>query len=161
MSDQSPIWDQQPDEPARLYARFDAYRLAGPTRSIRAIYQVQNATKGHAPGCWYSDALAWNWKARAEAWDAFERERLRQQRAVDLDRQYATDASLAERAVALLDQMLDHVRPEFVTITELCRFAEFWIELRRSSLQTPALLALEEKMAQLQKVIGERSNSNS
>lgn len=73
-------WEIQPSEPPRWYARFEAYRRLGPTRSIERVFEAEvdaGAVNGRRPGqAWYKAAREWRWQERAEAWDAAERERL-------------------------------------------------------------------------------------
>ena len=73
-------WEIQPSEPPRWYARFEAYRRLGPTRSIERVFEAEvdaGAVNGRRPGqAWYKAAREWQWAERAEAWDAAERERL-------------------------------------------------------------------------------------
>ena len=99
-------WARQPDEPARWYARFDVYRLLGPTRTIEATYrliaQLENLT-GSRPGqAWYAAAKTYDWQPRADAWDAHERQRLR---AIDEDRRF--DAR--EHRLTMIDRLLGAV----------------------------------------------------
>ncbi len=82
-------YDQQPSEPAQWYDRFTRYRLLGPMRSIRKTYQQELeddclATTGkivklseiRVPTPWYDISKEWHWKARAEEWDAENRQKL-------------------------------------------------------------------------------------
>jgi len=67
----SPPWSRQPNETTRWYARFLAYRLLGPNRSLYAAYQLEKQQPHRGvPGAWRKNAQAWFWQARAEAWDA-------------------------------------------------------------------------------------------
>lgn len=74
------IWKRLPDEVAVWYARFEAYRLIGPARSIDECYRRVSGLhrlSGARPGqAWYKAAEKWEWQVRAEAWDEAERERL-------------------------------------------------------------------------------------
>jgi hypothetical protein len=65
------------------YARFEAFRLAGPQRSLIDIYHTERANAGKraaqkVPGSWTETAKKWNWYERVEAWDVYQ---LGQQRA--------------------------------------------------------------------------------
>ncbi|NJL53930.1 hypothetical protein HC928_01405 [bacterium] len=50
-------WDQQPEEPDRWFSVFEQFRLAGPKRSLLAIYNAERAAKNqlpavNVPGSW-------------------------------------------------------------------------------------------------------------
>lgn len=67
-------WDQMDGEANRWYQRFNAFRLAGPGRSILAVSNAEKALKGrneskYTPGSWRNAAEKWHWKERANAWD--------------------------------------------------------------------------------------------
>lgn len=77
------LWDRQQDEagslePNRWYSRFEIYRRMGPDRSLLGacnIWRVRKGTKKYnaVPGAWTNAFTKWNWKVRAEAWDAHEK----------------------------------------------------------------------------------------
>lgn len=79
--EQSPrkAWEQQPDEPAAAYARFQVYLTLGRTRSLELAYASQKAAKkrdkprGAAKtsisGTWAADCSKYNWVERALAYD--------------------------------------------------------------------------------------------
>ncbi len=75
------IWERNPDEPDRWYARFEVYRLLGPNRSLSGTYRLVTQLLGRggkAPGqAWHQAAQRWRWQARAQAWDQAEEARLR------------------------------------------------------------------------------------
>lgn len=74
------VWKRLPDEVPVWFARFEVYRLIGPSRSIDECYRRVSGLhrlSGARPGqAWYKSAERWRWQARAEAWDEAERERL-------------------------------------------------------------------------------------
>jgi hypothetical protein len=81
--EQPPVWARQEGEPANWYARFEAYRLAGPQRSLLGLYneERQKAEKGSAqkvPGAWAEAAEKWHWRQRCEQWDMHQIERQRE-----------------------------------------------------------------------------------
>ena len=96
-------WNRQHQEPARWYARFDVYRNLGTRRTIdecyRCVAQVEGLRASRPGSLWYETAKHWNWSARAEAWDAAERERLR---TIEADRRF--DAR--EQRLSMIDQLL-------------------------------------------------------
>ena len=87
-------WDRQPDEPTRWFRRLQAFCGMGPGRSVLAAYKQDAQRKGakkvatrHAPTAWHDAATAWNWRARADAYDghqADERERQWQERQLEI-----------------------------------------------------------------------------
>jgi hypothetical protein len=92
-NEQQEVWDRQPDEPVRWYARFALFRDMGPARTklgavnLEKRLEAQKAGKGgkeqtfkpatRTPGAWEEAFRQWNWKKRVEAWDE-EQERLAQ-----------------------------------------------------------------------------------
>jgi hypothetical protein len=94
------MWDRMRGEPNQLYDRFCRFRDLGPERTIRAVYRQEWATRSTKPcpavnGTWFLHSRAWQWVARAEAYDAHQRE---------LDRRGREEALTAarERRLALL-----------------------------------------------------------
>jgi hypothetical protein len=81
MSDRIDIlpWERQPGESARAFSAFTAYRDAGPGRSLAKAYDLHrqrtspgSATRrsAQAPGHWHGWSRQFDWRSRAEAWDA-------------------------------------------------------------------------------------------
>lgn len=67
-------WEQMDGEPNRWYQRFNAFRLAGPGRSILTVSNAEKVLKGlkeskYPAGSWRNAAEQWQWKIRANAWD--------------------------------------------------------------------------------------------
>jgi hypothetical protein len=78
-------WNRLPREPAKWYARFEIYLSLGPERSVtlahlRVCQMRQDATHWTPPAgsksTWYHKFYAWQWEARAEAWDEHNRANL-------------------------------------------------------------------------------------
>lgn len=71
-------WERRDGEPDNWYARFDRFRLLGPTRSIEEVYRQERAAEGgkgrqqigKPTRHWYAAAETWEWLERAGAWDA-------------------------------------------------------------------------------------------
>lgn len=83
------LWERQRDtdgtlEPNLWYDRFTDFRLMGPERSLLGLYRQWLKDKGRerqklptrAPQVWHDTAERWDWRRRAELWDA-ENRRLR------------------------------------------------------------------------------------
>src|SRR5262249_13079902 len=88
-----------PDEPGMWYARFEAFRMLGPRRSILAVYNSEREKDGESaalsvPGAWNDAAKTWRWRDRAATWDA---EQTRLARVAEAD-------ELAERRRAWIKQ---------------------------------------------------------
>lgn len=96
-------WDRENGEPLRWFARFDAYRLLGSSRSIEAAFRqvrVTDGLHGERPGAiWYEMARRWRWAERAEAWDAHMRAELM---AHEQERRF--DAR--EKRLSIIDRMI-------------------------------------------------------
>jgi hypothetical protein len=112
-------WDRQPGEPALWYNRFDTlYRPLGPERSLLAAYNTWRVQKGkerRSGGigrAWTRNAQRWNWRERAEAWDAAQREQLLAEEAEErrVDRQQRIKLLKAYRA--RLVQVIQKLDPQ-------------------------------------------------
>lgn len=68
------LWDRRDDESAKAYAAFTGYRDLGKDRSVDKSYQQQTVSKTgarrRAPGHWWDWYEAFDWKNRAEQYDA-------------------------------------------------------------------------------------------
>jgi hypothetical protein len=67
-------WERMTGETSRWFQRFEAFRLKGVGRSLLGIANEERVAKGqreshYTPGSWRNAARAWDWQARAEAWD--------------------------------------------------------------------------------------------
>lgn len=98
-------WDRQtdPEEPAIWFARFEEFRRQGPSRSMLSVYNAEREKDGKGsttglPQSWSESAKKWNWRARAEAWDA---EQVRKARAVEADTIESRRKAWIEQARAL------------------------------------------------------------
>src|SRR5438105_2640608 len=81
-----PSWERLPGEASRWYARFERFRLAGPSRSMLGVFNADKLAGGQpqqrcVPGAWAQAAKLWRWKDRAEAWDEHELHLARQAQA--------------------------------------------------------------------------------
>jgi hypothetical protein len=71
-----------PDEPYKWLQRFELYLNLGPARTMLAAVRAEERAQGKAklsrscPNNWYVAARRHNWKERAQAWDACQREQL-------------------------------------------------------------------------------------
>src|SRR5207302_3074505 len=84
-----PPWERLAGETARWYTRFERFRLAGPARSLLAVFNADKLAKGLpkqrcVPGAWAQAAKRWRWRERAQAWDEHQRQQARQAHADDV-----------------------------------------------------------------------------
>ena len=100
-----PLWEQWPGEPDLWYGRFQLYLALGPARSLRGAYRhyTHNDAKTAWNSEWSSAARRWQWRARALAYDAHQRELLAlSERNMRL--------GLRQRRLAVIEETLDQVR---------------------------------------------------
>jgi len=81
-------WDRLAREPIRWYARFEQYfRPLGPNRTLLGAYNAWRTVERERPPtntvaqAWSKAAKEWEWRLRAELWDAQELSLLRQEEA--------------------------------------------------------------------------------
>lgn len=76
-----PVWERDLGEPGNWCARFEVYRLLGPSRTLAEAHRRcarQEGLHAKSPGqAWQKISRRWAWRERAETWDHAERERLR------------------------------------------------------------------------------------
>jgi len=104
-----PIWERQPDESLRWYHLFCSYRDFGPTRSImKAIHKAEEMSNKvkrstSVPGSWWKAYQQYNWRRRAEAFDAY----LQNERASEIQRVMTEDLdSIAKKAGAVIRNVM-------------------------------------------------------
>lgn len=126
------VWDQQENESVKAYEAFCGYRDLGTSRSVDAAFNQARQTCGkpaakRADGWWWQWAAEYDWKRRAEAYDAYlelkarlEREDIhRQELTAYRERARKTASAAAEIAVAALTKAgrrlstldPDHIEP--------------------------------------------------
>ena len=68
-------YDQQPGEPDKWFDRFQRFCHLGPNRSLLAVYRqlISNPARSVSKA-WRQNADQYNWRARAAAWDADQRQ---------------------------------------------------------------------------------------
>jgi hypothetical protein len=138
-------WDRQPEEPNRWYARFERYRLAGPSRSILGAFNAERAEKGISPksspsGAWKRAYVRWHWQERAEAWDEherFERRTAQAWEAEKMNRRHARQ-SLALQKKAL--RGLRALEPADMSAGEVLRCLVEAIKIERTARGQPETL---------------------
>jgi|GEM_PF-1970863 len=125
----SEIWDMQPGEPPRWYARFEVYRSHGPHRTLMNAYRecakIEGLVAIQPDPYWYEISRKWAWQARACAWDAVERE---QARATEQERRF----DIRERRLQMVDRTLSAV----YTVLEKADLANMTKQEARDKLPT-------------------------
>lgn len=157
-------WDRLPKEPGHWYARFERYRLAGPTRTIEAAYRGDaKGNEGKRPTRHWTDAAKrWRWKQRAEAWDEQQRQKFREVHERDLE---AAHRAHAEAGRKLLSKGLDWLQkmPELAdalaTPLDIVRFIRYGIMAERQALQDQTIEEMEKRLAELEEKVGGSSPS--
>lgn len=113
MSEQ--LWEQMDGESPLWYRRFTTFRLMMPVRSIAAVFQQEEESRGKQrtdpPGPWYEIARQWKWEERAAAWDKHESDTLAKviaaERAKVLTSGYALMHKRVEQLNALVEQLIE------------------------------------------------------
>lgn len=139
MNSTGQAWEQRPEEPTPWFQRFEAYRLAGPGRSVLAVYRQEREKAGKGgkvlsvPGAWDAAAAKYQWRDRVEAWDQHIIEKQRQA-AEDYYRQQLerhkdnslklanTSLGLAVRTLQRLDERLKNLTAEEIPLKSIPTF---------------------------------------
>jgi hypothetical protein len=126
MSDERQTWDRIEDEPGNWYARFLLFRNMAATQ--RGFYQAyveearisQKKHAKHIPGSWSDAADKWQWRKRADAYDAHllgEQEakeaRLRQLEEEEEARLLSTGYARSARRVEQLSTLYDEMKASY------------------------------------------------
>lgn len=134
-------WERQPGEPNRWYARFEAYRLAGPSRSLLGSVNADRQGRGKKsrsiPQAWAANARRWRWQERAEAWDAFQRQQTRLahfQEVQEMNRRHLQEAK-ALQSTAI--QRLKSLNLDLLSPADVLRFCIESAKLERTALGEP------------------------
>ncbi len=106
LSEDAPLYEQQPEEPVTHFAWFNAYLVLGPRRSLRTAYKIFYAKASKSPkkpqlsATWKTTAIRWSWRERAGAWD---REQLAKDRDSALDTLDKMRTALSQAALRKLE----------------------------------------------------------
>jgi hypothetical protein len=138
-------WDRQPGEPNRWYARFERYRLAGPSRSILGVFNAERAERGieakpSPSGAWKRAYVRWHWRERAEASDEHERFERRVSQAWEAEKM---NRRHARQCLALQKKALRGLRalePDDMSAGEVLRCLVEAIKIERTARGQPETL---------------------
>jgi hypothetical protein len=148
-----PEWERKPDEPARWYARFEVYRLLGPSRSMEAAYRsvTEGSKRKRAVARWYLAAKEWQWKDRAEAWDAVERARYRAARENELEEAQEQHLNFARLMLTKGVEALNNINPASLSASEARALIVAGVNLEKVSLAEPIVQRLEDAFKALER----------
>lgn len=140
-------WERQPGEVNLWFARFELFRMAGPTRSVLGIVNKEREFRGKnkaksIPQAWAKAARQWRWRERAELSDEFERQQARAAHAKaieEMNRRQLQEA-IALQGVAIQHLKLGHDR---LSPDTLLRYLSEGAKLERIVLGEPQ--TIEEK----------------
>jgi len=137
-----PPWERPPGEGGRWFARFERFRLAGPARSLLALFNADRLARGLpkqrcVPGAWAQAAKRWRWQERAQAWDEQQQHLARQAHADELremnDRHVREARGIQAKAV----ERLRALRPEELKAADVLRYFTEGTKLERLALGEP------------------------
>ncbi len=143
-----------PDEPPRWFARYEAFRLLGPNRSVLAVYNAgrEKASKGKShtfPSSWGKAAEKWRWRERAVAWDASERQRRAKDQAESLAASREVWRQIGVTMRRRVSDFLDLFPETEVPGADFCRFAECAQRFEQGGAEESLLLDLEQQVQEL------------
>lgn len=146
-------WDRLDGESALWFARFDAFRLLGPSRTIEACYRAEKGRDRTCPGSWKTVAVRWQWRERAEAWDESQRP-ARQQQCLDalheMSRKHVAHALLAIRKAV---ERMDQLDPKTLTPDQAVKLLAFGTELERTARTAPVEAENARRLAELEQAV--------
>jgi hypothetical protein len=142
-------WERQASEPNRWFARFESYRLAGPGRSLLAVYNRERQTAGQntpasrVPGAWDRAAMRWRWRQRAEAWDEHQRQQARESHTKALTEMNERHIQEAQALQSKALQRLKDLDVDALSVADVLRFLVEATKLERTARGEPE--AIEER----------------
>jgi hypothetical protein len=136
-------WERQPGENNRWYARFEEFRLAGPSRSLLGAVNAERRRKGRptarsTPQAWAASARRWRWRERAEAWDECQRQETRAEHARRLEEMNHRHAQEAFALQGKAVQRLKSLDPEQLSAADVLRFCLGAAKLERAAVGATA-----------------------
>ena len=136
------------------YARFERYRLLGPTRTIQAVWRQESVGKSKCPGQrWYEVFAYWKWQERAVAWDHEERQRLRAEMAADAERRRRRMLRIANKALEKIEAAVDALQPQTLTAADTVRIWERAETAERSAIVDGLAEELTRKVEQMEQAM--------
>jgi predicted Fe-S protein YdhL (DUF1289 family) len=135
-------WEQQLGEPNRWFARFESFRLAGPSRSLLGSVNADRLVRGchrsrSVPQAWAKNAKRWQWRERAQVWDHAQRLEARRARARDIDEMNRRHLHEAQALQGKAIQRLKILEPERLSPADVLRFCVESTKLERAVMGEP------------------------
>ena len=135
-------WEQQPGESNRWYARFERFRLAGPSRSLLGAVNTARQESGKrstrsVSQAWAKAARQWRWRERAEAWDAHVRRQARADHARQIEEMNQRQVQEARGLQCAAIGRLKSLNLEQLSPAEVRRFFVAAAKLERTALGEP------------------------
>ena len=146
-------WDRLPAEPAQWFARFDAYRLLGPGRTIEAVWRGEaKKSKVKRPNpAWYAASTRYRWKERAEAWDAQELPSRQQQQLAELAETRARHREMSRTVQDLALKAFERLQAEDLSPLEALRYFESGVDLERKAIEEPLVVEVARILEEIKK----------
>jgi hypothetical protein len=151
------LWERRRGESAKAFAAFRVYRDLGPRRSTTAAYRLYVAERQEsgggrkgairAPGRWKFWAQQYEWKNRAEAYDAHLDREARLRREAELRAMDERHLALARSVQALLARRLQEFDPRELTPPVIIRWLETAVMLERLVMELPTKSVTAEAAA--------------
>ena len=130
-------WERREDEPAMWFSRFDElFRPMGPERSLLGAYNAwrEQARKGIAKSparSWSINAVKWEWRKRAEAWDAAQRERRLVEEETERKKRREERRSILQGIKAKVAVKIQSLEVDDLTANDLFRLVGLMLEQER------------------------------
>jgi hypothetical protein len=145
MSDTIPpteLWNRQKGEPNLWFARFERYRLLGPSRSLLGTLNAERtdqglARKARVPGAWNRAFEGWRWRDRAEAWDEHERHKAKAARVREVEEMNRRHIQEAQALQNKALQRLKDLNLDDLSSTDVLRYLMDATKLERTARGVP------------------------
>ena len=135
-------WEQRAGEPGRWYARFERFRLAGPSRSLLAMVNEDRQQRGKkktrsTPQAWTAKARRWQWRERAQAWDQQQQAEVRSARAREIEEMNRRHIQEARALQSKGIQRLKSLEVEHLSVNDMYKLITGAAKLERAALGEP------------------------
>jgi hypothetical protein len=129
------LWERQPGETSKRYARFLAFRDLGLTRTLAKASDELALSYSHVRAM----AAEYRWQDRAAAWDSHQQRQYVAEMEEERRRSARDDAKILRIMTGMVGQALPHVqqRAADMSIGEFTRFVETTMRLRRNLFGDP------------------------
>lgn len=122
-------WEKQPEESAKAFEAFAVYRDMGANRSLEKAGRILGKVKVTLEP-WSSK---FNWKKRAEAWDAEQDRIAREAQLSKIKKMRIQHANLANAMLVKAAKALQKIKTEDMTPNDIARMVDIGSKLERIS----------------------------